>query len=390
MRIGTLEVNINPTFPVNRMLSEEKHLAVADDLNCRLVVFDKGEGRPFLHLSVDTVELYRAYRDRLKAGVEAWWGGPVDFVTSATHSHFCPCLTTDTAYQDFVYERLMGALDQISYTEVGELTYSYRYRHFDQVGTSRVSGHGAANIYAETLSFYGDGRRLVTFLMYNSHATTMKLGTGDFTSEYIGRSIAGLTAAHPGEFFTFMLGPAGEVSPRNTRKSQEYEEMVRLAGLVQQEFEEQLSLPAEQHPASTMAYREEVFPVGRATPDFSGIPMPEGASERELMGIKLMMEGKISMGTDFAERPLEQLFAHWAISPEYSVIFEPFETYSTYYSAVDKDRCSLATISNGFDHYVCEIDPQELSMEVLSDNTTRETKVRMYELFERWSAQEDF
>lgn len=389
VRIGTLEVDINPTFPVNRMLSEEKHQAVADDLHCRVVVFDDGAGRPFVHISVDTVELYRSFRDRLKAGIEAAWGREVDLVTSATHSHFCPCLTTDGAYRDFVYERVMAALPEMRFVDARSLEYSYTYRFFDKTGRSRISHQDSPHVYAETLSFYADGSRLVTFLVYNSHATTMRMRQGDFTSEYIGKCIEGLKARYPGEFFTFMLGPAGDISARFTRRSQEYLEIDRLAGMLLEEYVSQLEASPARNPVGEMRYREEEFAVGRGEPEVEGLEPPADASPAELAGIEAALSGAYTQPVDFALRPKSHLFAHWAIAPGYSVIFEPFETYSSYYGFVDKDRCTLATISNGFDHYLCDLNPAVLSRELFTDNVTRETKERLARLLASWSAQED-
>lgn len=387
MKIGTLEININPTFPVNRMLSEEKHLAVSDDLHCRIVVFEEEGKKPLFHLSIDTVEIYITYRNRLKAGLEETLGYPIDLITSATHSHFCPCLTTDTAYQDFLYERIMSNVQKIQYTDVEEPGFVYQYHFFDKTGKSRISGHDSSHVFAETLSFFDGGKRLVTFLIYNSHATTMRMHHGDFTSEYIGKSIAALQKRYPGEFFTFMLGPAGDISSRFTRQNQEYEEIGRLAGLLTEEYVSLLDSQPSPKPIDGMIYREEIFHLDRAPVDLSSMEMPENLSPREKETIEQAMTD--GMHIDLSSQPMEHLFCHWVISPEYSVIFEPFETFSSYYGFVDKEKCSLITISNGFDHYLAGLEPQRITMELFADTVTRETKERMARLFTDWSAQND-
>ncbi|MCD7863689.1 MAG: hypothetical protein LUG61_09360 [Lachnospiraceae bacterium] len=387
MKIGTLEININPTFPVNRMLSEEKHLAVSDDLHCRIVVFEQEGVKPLFHLSIDTVEIYITYRNRLKAGLEEKLGYPIDLITSATHSHFCPCLTTDTAYQDFLYDRIMGSLGDIQYTEVENPGFVYQYHFFDKTGKSRISGHDSQHVYAETLSFFENEKRLVTFLIYNSHATTMRMHQGDFTSEYIGKCIAALKKQYPGEFFTFMLGPAGDISSRFTRQSQEYEEIGRLSGLLTEEYVSQLDSQPEPKPIDRMIYREELFGLDRAPVDLSTMEMPEDLSPRERETIEQAKSGAMHM--DLGDQPMEHLFCHWIVSPEYSMIFEPFETFSSYYGFVDKEKCSLITISNGFDHYLAGLEPQRITMELFMDTVTRQTKERMAQLFADWSAQKD-
>lgn len=388
MRLGTLEININPIFPVNRMLSNEKHLAVSDDLHCRIVVFEKAD-KPLFHLSIDTVEIYLHYRNRLKQGIEAALGREIDLVTSATHSHFCPCLTTDTAYQNYLYQRIIEGIPLIQYQDYETLTYTYQYRFFDKTGKSRISGQDSPYVFAETLSFFADGRRAVTFLMYNSHATTMRMHQGDFTSEYIGKVIAALQKRYPGEFFTFMLGPAGDISSRFTRQSQDYPEIARLAGLLEQEYCRQLEDQPAPKPVGSLAYREVVFPIGRAPVQLDGLEIPPDLDPRERETIEQAMKDADKMQAEIAAQPASHLFSHWLVAPDYSVIFEPFETFSSYYRFVEKDRCSLVTISNGFDHYIAGLEPQRLTMELFMDTVTRETKEKMAQLFTSWSRQED-
>lgn len=68
--------------------------------------------------------------------------------------------------------------------------------------------------------------------MYNSHPTTMPMRTGDFTSEYPGYVIKKLSEKYPDVFFSFMLGPAGDISSRFTRRKQDYEEISYLADML--------------------------------------------------------------------------------------------------------------------------------------------------------------
>lgn len=388
MRIGYKEIVINPVFPVNRMLSQEKHLAVSDDLHCRIVVIEKNE-KPFMHISIDTVEVYVDYIDRLKAGIEAALGYEVDLVVSATHSHFCPCLTTDMAYRDYLYDRIVDGVAQIHYVECRDLAYSYQYRFFDKTGKSRISGQESHHIYAETLSFYADGKRVVTVLMYNSHATTMRMHQGDFTSEYPGWVIARMKERYPEEFFTFMLGPAGEISSRFTRREQTYEEIARLAQPLFEEYCRQLDNQETQKPVDRFIYKQIDFPIGRQEVHIENMEMPDDLSDRERETIERALKDSDHFKVNLDELPHSHRFSHLILSDEYSIIFEPFETFSSYYGWVEKDRCSLVTISNGFDHYIPGLEPQRITMELFSDTITRETKENMARLFASWSRQED-
>lgn len=78
--------------------------------------------------------------------------------------------------------------------------------------------------------------------------------------------------------------------------------------------------------------------------------------------------------TDISKLVKEHMFTHLRLSDDYSIIFEPFETFSSYYRYVDKDHCSLITICNGFDHYISDIGDKMLTMEVIGDAVSIKTK----------------
>lgn len=59
MKIGCQQFCIDPPFPVNRMLREEKHQAVTGHLYCRIIALYLENELPFYHVSIDTVELGR-------------------------------------------------------------------------------------------------------------------------------------------------------------------------------------------------------------------------------------------------------------------------------------------------------------------------------------------
>ena len=49
-----------------------------------------------------------------------------------------------------------------------------------------------------------------------------------------------------------------------------------------------------------------------------------------------------------------------------------------------KDHCSLITISNGFDHYIPNIDDKMLMMKVIGDTVSRQTKMDIKDLLNKW------
>lgn len=385
MKIGFLEININPEFPVKRLFGNGKHQAVSDDLHCRILVLQK-EGKPWYHFSIDTAEVMKEYRDRIKQLLEEHNGEEIDLVVSATHSHYCPGLTWDSSYQEFLLQKIEEHLDELTLQEYGEVSWRFQSRFFDQTGRSRIGAHPSDNVFAQTLSFYGDGKRIGTVLIYNSHPTTLRMGQGDFTSEYPGHVIRRLRGEYPGEFFTFMLGPAGDISSRFTRQCQNYEEIGRLAEFLVQEYQEQLDSDAPAFPVEKLFYREKTLAIRRETPDLSEDLMPEHVSEREAETMQEALDRIPQMDVDRMAK--EQMFCQLILSDRFSLLFEPFEMYSSYYDFVDKERCSLITVSNGFDHYITEIGPQWLSMEVYGDTVTDDMKREIGALFEQWSRQE--
>ena len=60
MQIGCQQFCIDPPFPVNRMLREEKHQAVSGHLYCRIAALYPENDLPFYHVSIDTVELWQS------------------------------------------------------------------------------------------------------------------------------------------------------------------------------------------------------------------------------------------------------------------------------------------------------------------------------------------
>lgn len=396
MKIGFQQFCINPPFPAHRMLREDKLCeAVSEDLFCRIVALYPGDDLPFYHVSIDTVELWKYREDQITAVIEEALGQKVHCICSATHSHNCPCMTIDDKYVDFVLDIIRKNVAEIELKEYADVRYLYQYDYFDKVGKSRVMDHTTPHVYAETLSLFGDGRRLVTFLIHNVHPTTKELGVDDFTAEYPGYCIAKLRQEYPGEFFTFLLGPAGDNSPHFVRKARDYAEMVRLAELLRQEFDRQLKLqkPEEARPVS-LKFEETTIPKELIELTEDVLDIPEDLNEEEERLLR-RFRGEDFRGNHFNDRTIRDFeyvdkyhLAHLILSPDYSIIFEPFELYSEYYGAVDKRKCTIATISHGFEHYLTGWYMRRLSMHgslLPFSNTMRK---RMWEIFGRWSRQE--
>lgn len=385
MKIGFQEIVIDPDRPVYRMKQKKRHMNTADDLHCRLL-FLQGKEKDIFHISIDTVEIQRAYYERIHRALDQALQRKINLIVSATHSHNCPCLTTDVYYQEFVLHKIIDAALSMTYTEQGEMFYSYQYCYFDKIGTSRIEGLKSENIYAEMISFWNKEKRLGSFLIHNVHPTIEKLWTGDFTAEYPGAVISILKKKYPNEFFTFGMGPSGELSSRFVRKSQSHEEMLRLAAKLADKYQQFLETPVKLIPLKYICYEETIFPVKREVRDYRNLSIPETLNEQEKRLLRQCQQEPLINIYELADH-------HWfsrLIFPGFVMIFEPFELFSEYYDAIkDKQHCTLITVSNGYDDYVTGTKAQPISFELLKDTLTNDTKTALKQLLYVWSQEDE-
>ena len=101
---------------------------------------------PFYHVSIDTVELWKAREDQITAVIEEALGQKVHCLASATHSHNCPCMTTDDAYVDYVLDIIRRGVTTIELKEYQDVRYVYHYDYFDQVGKSRIQDYTTPHV----------------------------------------------------------------------------------------------------------------------------------------------------------------------------------------------------------------------------------------------------
>ncbi len=177
------------------------------------------------------------------------------------------------------------------------------------------------------------------------------------------------------------------------RKAQDYAEMERLGQILTDEFERQLAHQEQKNPVDKFLYREQILPVETGNPMSMGtayIPAAEKLTEQE----KQMLERYINP-RHMHDRELEPMelvtehtFSQLILNENYSIIFEPFELYSEFYGSVNKQTTTLATISNGFDHYVTGMYLNHLTAHTFIPFGPQ-MKRNMWELFGKWSCQEE-
>ncbi len=401
MKLGYKSIVINPEFPVKRMLGRNGDLNMAcdDDLHCRILVIesDNKEQKPWYHLSIDGAEIWSEVVNKIKKVIIDTLGYEVDVVVSATHDHNCPCFTVDYKWTDYVLNKIRENINDIDIKEYRKLQYSYDYKFFDKVGKSREAEgkHMAIHLYAETLSFYGDGKRLGTILIHNCHPTIKKLWEGGFTSEYPGYCIRTLEKEYPGEFFDFLLGPAGDISPNRVREGKAYEDIIKLGDKIVEEVKRQLDKQRDIKDIDKFIYREKSIPniLTNFNENESGfIPPVERLTEEEKM---ILSRKLINTGSPFNRElePMEHndyhLFSQLILSEDYSIIYEPFELYSEYYGAVNKQTTTIASVSNGFEHYITGLYENHVVNFGSFNEFSKQMKKDMWELLGKWSLQEE-
>ncbi|TFG83909.1 MAG: hypothetical protein E4G74_00465, partial [Erysipelotrichales bacterium] len=220
MEFASIKVNINPLLPVKQcgfITQIEPLLRVHDDLYLRMAMF-KIKTQILIYVSLDNIGITEALAEDFKDLTQKKFNGNAKVLVPCTHTHF------GADPKDDVYaKQLKGAFDlaleTAHFKEVGDIYFAYRYRDYDEIGKSRISGH-TANVRLETLSFYAENHRIATFVIHNVHPTIMDASTPYFSAEYPGALLKLCSVSCPGEFFSFMQGADGDVSTRFTRKEQ--------------------------------------------------------------------------------------------------------------------------------------------------------------------------
>ena len=168
--------------------------------------------------------------------------------------------------------------------------------------------------------------------------------------------------------------------------------MIRLAELLRQEFDAQLKTqcPEARKPVHLRfehtTFPKDLVPVERSRVE---IPARPNADEQKVLA---RLDGTAPQHPRRELRPFERVdeyhVSHLIFSKEYSIIFEPFELYSEYYGAVNKSRCSIATISNGFEHYLTGWYLRRLSIHGSLNGFSDRMRRQLWEILGRWSCQE--
>lgn len=381
MKIATTNVCINPPFPIVQygfIQQTEKIKKVNDDLYCRIIALDDGEGIHF-QLSCDLIALPMELQQSLLTYVQSIYKDVTSLTISCTHTHFGPS-PKEKMYIDYLYQIVSKALKELIFNVYQDLDIVYHVVPFEEIGCSRITKHDAKTIL-QTIGIYDGQDCLVMFIIHNCHPTILSCESDFFSAEYPGATLAMLQKKHPTTFFTFLQGAAGDVSSRFVRKSQNYEQVLKLAQKLANKTSALLKDVSNKKKFTSVSYKlEEVICYHEYEP--INVIVPDGISEREIENIEI---GKI-MRQRLLSKPDELVKAIHISCLNFSnikIVFAPNELFSAYIEGVNLDNSCLVCYSNGYAPYTIGINEKCITYETFTDTLTNKTKENIMETLKR-------
>jgi neutral ceramidase len=376
MEFAAVKIIVNPIVPVRQcgfITQTEPILRVHDDLYLRLALI-KCQEQVLIYASLDNIGISEAQFTAFKGMAQTKFGKHTTLLFSCTHTHF------GGDPKDPVYGAQLGvafklALDTAHLKEVGDITFAYRVRDYDEVGKSRISGHDAT-VKLETFSLYAENHRIATFIIHNVHPTIMDASTPYFSAEYPGCLLKMCSVSCPGEFFSFMQGADGDISTRFTRHEQTYDEVRRMAGLLHDAIEQMMKEEVELKPLDFIA-DETTIPITHEFLD----------PEKRMQGENITAREKQTI--EYGRIVLEKLKTNTHVLPNYLTIvrirflgytqlFAQNELFSQYLEALPQGKASLVCYTSGYRPYVAGLRPVRLTYELFSDTLSFASKELLY------------
>ena len=384
MKFGTNIISINPEKPVKQagfIQQVDPISEVHDDLNVRVIIFDDVD--MIVMVSMDNIGGSLEFQDNIETEISNHFGKKVNLVISATHTHFGGT-PYDDDYRNFLYQKIIEAIISVQLSEFDDLSYTYQYEAFNEVGKSRISKQETDLIFIELVSIYGNQNRLANLMIYNCHPTIMSgAETHFFSGEYPGYAMNKLSDTYQGEFFTFMQGADGDVSTRFTRKSQDYDGVIDLGNKFVTKIEEFMKNDLVLKPIK-ISFEKEVLPLVHEVIDLETLEIPDDLDARELETIEYGKLAREKVLENIDELPKSIVISRISFG-DYHMIFAPNELFSYYLNAIDKEKASLVCYSNGYGRYVTGMEGQRITYELFTDTYTMDTKKAMFDLLKKMS-----
>ncbi len=382
MKIATKTININPQQPIRQMGYIEfvdKIEKVHDNLNARIVsLIDKEH---VIFVSVDLLAFSIEAQTIIENKIHFSFPN-ARVIVSATHTHFGPEVT-DLEYQNQVMTQLIQAIITLEHKEYEDVTYSFTYTPFQEVGTTRLSHRQAKHVYLELMTIYTKQTPLIHFMMHNAHPTIMSGHFNEFSSEYPGYAVAKLNMLYPNQFFTFMQGADGDISSRFTRDGQSYEDVKKLGDKFVSKVQELLNEKKDSCPLC-LNYEDVVLNMEHEIRDLSQFKINDSMGEREKETLRIGEIVREDLIKNFDSLPKTALITKVDFGG-YKMIFTMNELFSDFMDPINKSNTSLICYSNGYASYVTPIGWDNVTYEFLRDSVTDNTKKEMLEIFRKLS-----
>ncbi|MEA5026047.1 MAG: hypothetical protein VB012_00125 [Erysipelotrichaceae bacterium] len=390
MLIGYNQICINPIKPtihVGIFAPKTSLINVRGDLYARCLRL-KNAKQNLIIIAFDSLGITSDIQAQIEEKIKAELNEEVSFIFSSTHTHYAPSLcnmhgliNVDRPYLEYTIRKVALMVKNCRLQEKN-ITVSYNWESFSNVGQTRISNKANDNIYAGALSFFDSHSRIGNIVFYNCHPTTPQNNANYFTSEYPGSALETLTKKNPSEFFIFLQGADGDVSTRLTRKNNNYEEITRLGNEMAGVFLRLMS----KNQLSVKKPLTLDYDFGRLEihNQLKEVPMLNDKQKSEMTEKEIK---ELMTGITFVTSMKDQLKPHLStiqisflkIGP-YRLIFSPFELFSDYNDYIDKDRTLLVCYSQGLVGYLTQPGNKHLSYEYLIELQTEEDKQNIIRL----------
>lgn len=369
MKYGHNAICINPNtmmMPVGYMERQNPVSATKGDLYARALYIEETEKICFVTL--DSLGVSTQVQKLFEGTVKEVLGEDVTLILSCSHTHYAPSLTqafgyikTNDSYVKFVQSRLRALMMNM---KIRDATINVDCNQMNQtlIGRSRISGNSDDNVILHVLRLYERNQRIGNLIIYNCHPTISDVQVGHFTADYVGVMLEVLAKTHPGEFFMFFQGPAGDISTRFTRKNKTYEEVIRMGRLLADSVSELMKRNPKPKELKMSRKRIEYTIEGKLK-DPQLFSVAVDASDRE----KSEFENAKNILSEWSDHPnlLHQNITMDIVTMGLSTLyFNPFELFSTYSKYLPVNGI-LIGYSQGYAGYMSDLNTDKASYETL-------------------------
>jgi hypothetical protein len=384
MKYGHHAICINPNsmmMPVGYIERQNPISTTKGDLYARVFYIEDSEKLCFITL--DSLGVCTSVQKLFETTVKEILGSDVTLILSSSHTHYAPSLTqalgyikTNDSYVKFVQSRLRALLMNMKIRDA-HLTVDCNQMNQTLIGRSRISGNNDDYVILHLLRFYDQNQRIGNFIIYNCHPTISDAQVAHFTSDYVGVTLETLSKNHPGEFFMFFQGPAGDISTRLTRKNRSYEEVIRMGRLLGDSVNAMMKHAPKPKELKLSRKRLDYTIEGKLKSSDSFVISAQ-ASDREISEF----ENAKNIVKDMSSYPqlLHQQITIDIIQMGLStLIFNPFELFSSYSRYLPVNGV-LIGYSQGYAGYMSDIDSAYASYETLLEIYSDQDKQRLIDI----------